>query len=145
MSYMNRDDFAAFTAKTLDEVVQLAEQNCGHQLPRRIAFRWMGHSHPVVRENIVEHIVSRVFVDDEHIFPCVDIGVGDVLEDGTLLIIGHVAGYAPQSFGRNWTRRDGPFVHIVGAPFLNKMAGKKDLWSADKPFGCVIPDVAKPH
>jgi hypothetical protein len=142
---MNRDDFAAFAAKTLDELIQLAEQKCGHELPRRIAFQWLGQSHPVVRENIVEHIVSRVFVDDEHIFPCVDIGVGDVLEGGTLLIIGRVAGYAPRPFGRNWTDRDGPFVHIVGAPFLNKMAGKKDPWSADEPFGFITPDVTKPY
>jgi hypothetical protein len=142
---MNREDFAAFAAKTLDDVIQLAEEKCGNELPHRIAFQWLGLSHPVVSENIVEHIVSRVFVDDEHIFPCVDIGVGDVLEDGTLLIIGSVAGYAPRPFGRNWTGRDGPFVHIVGAPFLNKMAGREDHWSADKPFGFITPDVAKPH
>jgi hypothetical protein len=104
---MNREDFAAFAAKTLDDVIQLAEEKCGNELPHRIAFQWLGH--------------------------------------GTLLIVGSVAGYAPRPFGRNWTGRDGPFVHIVGAPFLNKMAGKKDLWSADKPFGFITPDVAKPH
>jgi len=98
-----------------------------------------------VIENIVEHVVSRVFVDDEHIFPCVDIGVGDVLEDGTLLIVGNVAGYAARPFGRNWTGRDGPFVRIVGGPFLNKMAGKKDHWSPDKPFAFITPDMAKAH
>jgi len=140
---MNREDFAAFTANALNDVIQLAEEKCGNKLPHKIAFQWLGRSHPVVRENIVEHVVSRVFVDDEHIFPCVDIGVGDILEDGTLLIVGSVAGYAPRPFGRNWTGRNGPFVHIVGAPFLNKMSGKQDLWSADKPFGYITPDVAK--
>jgi hypothetical protein len=142
---MNRGDFGAFVAKTLDDVIQLAEEKCGKELSRKIAFRWLGRSHPVVSENIVEHVVSRVFVDDEHIFPCVDIGVGDVLEDGTLLIVGNVAGYAARPFGRNWTGRDGPFVRIVGGPFLNKMAGKKDHWSPDKPFAFITPDMAKAH
>jgi hypothetical protein len=68
--------------------MRLAEEKCGNELPHRIAFQWLGLSHPVVSENIVEHIVSRVLMDDEHIFPCVDIGVGDVLENGTLLIVG---------------------------------------------------------
>src|SRR5579859_5057156 len=100
---MNREDFTAFVARTLDDVIQLAEQKCGKGLSRRIAFRWLGKSHPIVSENIVEHIVERVFVDEEHIFPCVDIGVGDVLADGTLLIVANVAGYAPRPFGQNWT------------------------------------------
>lgn len=32
--------------------------------------------------------LKQVFVEEEHIYPCVDIGVGDILEDGSLLIIG---------------------------------------------------------
>jgi hypothetical protein len=140
---MNREDFAALVARTLDDVIQLAEEKCGKELPRKIAFRWLGRSHPVVSENIVEHIVERVFVDEEHIFPCVDIGVGDILEDGTPLIVGSVAGYAPRPFGQNWTGRDGPFVRIVGRPFLNKMAGKKDRWSPDEVFAFITPDMAK--
>ena len=137
---MNREDFAAFVAKTLDEVILLAEDQCGKELTRQIAFGWLGHLDAVVSENIVEHIVERVFVDQEHIYPCVDIGVGDVLEDGTLLIVGSVAGYTPRPFGQNWKGRDGPFIHIVGGPFLNKMARKKDSWSDGKPFSFITPD-----
>lgn len=138
---MNRADFAAFVTRTLDEVIQLAEEKCGKELSRKIAFLWLGRS--VVSENIVEHIVERVFVDEEHIYPCVDIGVGDVLEDGTLLIVGSVAGYAPRPFGQNWTGRDGPFVRIVGGPLLNKMAGRKDSWSPEKlSFAYITPDMA---
>jgi len=83
-------------------------------------------------------------MNEEHIYPCVDIGVGDVREDGTLLIVGNVAGYAPRRFGKNWTGRDGPFVPIVGAPFLNKMAGKNDDWSPGESFSFIILDMAKP-
>jgi len=142
---MNREDFAAFVARTLEDVVQVAEAKCGKESSRKIAFVWLGRSHPVVNENIVEYIVKRVFVDEEHIYPCVDIGVGDRLDDGTLLIVGSVAGYAPRPFGQNWTGRDGPFVRIVGGPFLNKMAGKKDSWAPDKSFVFITPDVASPQ
>jgi hypothetical protein len=90
----------------------------------------------------VGHIIERVFIDEEHIYPCVDIGVGDILEDGSLLIVGNVAGYAPRSFGKNWTGREGPFVHIVGQPFLTKLAGKALNWSPEKGvFGFCIPDM----
>src|SRR5258707_1336522 len=118
---MNREDFAGFVARTFDDVIRFPEEKCGKELSRKIAFRWLGGSHSVVSENIVEHIVERIFVDEDHIYPCVDIGVGDVLEDSTLLIVGSVAGYALRPFGQNWTGRDGPFVRIVGVTFLNKM------------------------
>ena len=142
---MNREDFRAFVARTLEDVIQLAEKQCGKELSRKIAFQWLGRSQPVVTEKIVEHIVDRVFVDDEHIYPCVDIGVGDVFDDGTLLIVANVAGYAPRPFGQNWHGQDGPFIHIVGGPFLNKMEGKQDTWSPDKAFSFLTPDVSKPR
>jgi hypothetical protein len=142
---MNREDFTAFVARTLEDVIQLAEQQCGKKLSRKIAFQWLGRSQPVVSDNIIEHIVDRVFVDDEHIYPCVDIGVGDVFDDGTLLIVASIAGYAPRPFGQNWKGQDGPFIHIVGGPFLNKMAGRKDSWSPDRAFSFITPEVSKPH
>lgn len=142
---MNREDFASFVATTLDDVVRLAEAQCGKPLPRRLAFQWLGRSHPVVTDNIVEHIVARVFVDEEHIYPCVDIGVGDLLDDGTVLIVGNVAGYAPRPFGPNWKGKPGPFIHIVGGPFLNRIAGKMVTWSPDKPFAFVTQDMPKPQ
>jgi hypothetical protein len=141
---MNRENFAAFVLKTLDEVVELAEQKANRKLSRRLAFQWLGKDKPRINEGIIEHIVERVFVDDEHIYPCVDIGVGDLLEDGTILIVGNVAGYPPRPFCKNWTDREGPFVHIVGAPFLARLSGKKVDWSPEKGvFGFSIPDMKK--
>jgi hypothetical protein len=142
---MNREEFTTFVARTLDDIVQLAEEKCAKKLTQKIVFRWLGSSHAIVSENIVEHIVARVFVDEDRIYPCVDIGVGDVLADGTLLIVGSVAGYAPRPFGKNWTGRDGPFVQIVGHPFLNKMAGREDSWSPDKAFAFIVPEMSKPN
>jgi hypothetical protein len=52
-------------------------------------------------ENIVEQIVNHAFIDEEHIYPFVDLGGGDLLEDGSLLIVGNVEGCPPRTFGRN--------------------------------------------
>jgi hypothetical protein len=70
---MNREDSQLSQRETLDDVIQLAEEKCGKELSRKIAFQWLGGSHPVVRENIVEHIIERVFVDQEHIHPFCDV------------------------------------------------------------------------
>lgn len=141
---MNRENFAAFVERTLNEVVELAEQKANRKLSRKLAFQWLGKDKPRITEEIVEYIVKRVFIDEEHIYPCVDIGVGDILEDGTLLIVGNVAGYSPRPFGKNWTDRDGPFVHIIGEPFLARMSGKKIARSQENAwFGFSIPDMKK--
>ena len=141
---MNREGFEAFVTKMIEEVIELAEGKAGRKLSRRIAFQWLGNDKPRVIEGIVACIVERVFIDDEHIYPCVDIGIGDLLEDGTLLIVGNVAGYPPRPFGKNWTGREGPFVHIIGAPFLARIAGKDFAWSPNNAvFGYSIPDMKK--
>lgn len=139
---MRREEFGSFVERTLEEVIQLAEQKASRQLPRQYVFQWLGRSSSRVTDNIVDHIMERVFVDEDHIYPCVDIGVGDVLENGSLLIVGNVAGYPPRPFGKNWTGRDGPFIHIVGQPFLNRIAGKPSDWSPEKgSFRFITPDM----
>jgi hypothetical protein len=140
---MNREKFSTFVSTVLEDVIQFAEEKAGQKLPRRFAFQWLGRSNPRITENIVEQIVERVFIDEEHIYPCVDLGVGDLLENGSLLIVGNVAGYAPRPLGKNWTGREGPFVPIVGISFLNKLAGVKDSWSPDKPFSFITPEMNK--
>jgi hypothetical protein len=140
---MKRQEFAAFVERTIEEVICLAEEKSGKTIQRKYAFRWLGRSHPTVTDNAIEHIVERVFVDEEHIYPCVDIGVGDILEDGSLLIIGNVAGYAPRPFGPNWTGRMGPFIHVVGQPFFNRVAGKDTKGSVEGTFSFIIPDMKK--
>jgi hypothetical protein len=118
---MTRDGFKRFVAETLEAVIQLAERETGKSLPRKIAFRWFTQKSEPIRENIVEHITERVFIDEEHIYPCVDIGVGDILDDGTVLIMANVAGYSPRPFGKNWHGEDGPFIHIIGQSVLDKL------------------------
>jgi hypothetical protein len=142
---MKREDFATFVEGTIEAVIRLAEEKSGVQLQRKIAFRWLGPSHPILTEDIVDRIVDRVFVDEEHIYPCVDIGVGDILGNGSLLIVGSVSGYAPRPFGTNWTGRDGPFVHIVVTAFMDKIAGKRMQNSSDQTFAYYIPEMRKPR
>jgi hypothetical protein len=141
---MDRETFKAFVNSTLDDVVQLAEEKSSRKLSRKLAFQWLGKNKPRIAQDIAEYIVERVFVDENHIYPCVDIGVGDLLEDGTVLIVGNVAGYAPRPFGKNWTGREGPFVHIVGAPFLARASGKHFEWSPEiGVFAFSIPEMKK--
>ncbi|MGO9318661.1 MAG: hypothetical protein ACLPXT_15720 [Terracidiphilus sp.] len=141
---MDRDTFTVLVNRTLEEVVELAEEKAGRKLSRKLAFQWLGNNKPRITKDIAEYIVERVFVDEEHIYPCVDIGVGNLLEDDTVLIVGNVAGYTPRPFGKNWTGREGPFVHIVGAPFLARVSGKHVEWSPENSvFGYSIPDMKK--
>jgi len=138
---MTREEFTNFVEKTIEEVICLAEQKCGKALPRSYAFKWLGRSQQLITENAIEHIVQRVFIDEDHIYPCVDIGVGDLLEDGSLLIVGNLAGYAPCPFCDNWTGRKGPFIHIIGAPLLNRISGKSVGSFTDDVFAFSIPDM----
>ena len=140
---MNREEFFSLVSTTLEVVIQFAEEKAGQKLPRTLAFQWLGRSNTRITENIVGNIVKRVFIDEEHIYPCVDLGVADLLEDGSLLIVGNVAGRSPRPFARNRTGHEGPFVPIVGISFLNKMAGVKDSFSPDRPFQFVTAGMAK--
>lgn len=122
---MTKTDFQNFVAKTLEEVIHLAEKESGKSLSRKIAFRWFVQKEEPIRQNITQHITDRVYVDEVNIYPCVDIGVGDILEDGTLIIFANIAGYDPKPWGMNWQGNEGPFIHIIGQKFLNKV-GKKE-------------------
>jgi hypothetical protein len=140
---MTREEFSTVVSTALEDAIQFAEEEAGRKLPRTFAFQWLGRTNPRLTENIIEEIVKRVFIDEGHIYPCVDMGVADLLHDGSLLIIGSVAGYAPRPFGPNWTGRQGPFVPIVGISFLNKLVGAKDSFSPDKPFRFITLNLAK--
>jgi hypothetical protein len=142
---MQRELFADFVAQTLEDVIVLAEEKVGKKLPRRIAFQWLGEAQPQITEGVVEYIVQRVYLDAEHIYPCVDLGVADLAEDGSLLIVGNVSGYPATTFRRNWTGREGPFVRIVGSPLVERMRGHSPKWKPEAgSFSYTIPDMKRP-
>jgi hypothetical protein len=118
---MTRSEFAEFVERTLEEVLQFAEERTHTSLPRKIKFRWLGQD-TLMEKGIVEAIVSRVWVDPGNIYPSVDIGVGDLAEDGAPIVVANVAGYSPRPFQNNWTGRNGPFVFIIGEAFVNKFS-----------------------
>lgn len=118
---MTRDKFLTFVEKTLEEVIKIAEKESGQSLSRKISFRWFSQKDEPIKENIAEHITEKVYIDESHIYPCVDIGVGDILDDGTLVIFANIAGYSPRPFGTNWHGKEGPFIHIIGHQFLIKV------------------------
>lgn len=120
---MTREEFKQFVERTLEEVVQLAEKQTGKILSRKIAFHWFAReSDPIITKDIAEYITQRIYIDENHIYPIVDIGVADVLDDGTVLIEAIIAGYSPQHFQKNWTGRDGPFVHMVSQNVIDKLS-----------------------
>lgn len=120
---MNREEFKGFIERELENVIQFAEKHTGKQLPRDYCFRWAFRG-ALFCENIPEVIASKVWEDENHIRPCVDIIVTDFLENGKLIIDGIVAGYAARSFGKNWTGNDGPFVYGVGQNLQDRLKGE---------------------
>jgi len=118
---VTRDAFKTHVQETIEGVICDAEKRVCVQLGRRYCFNWMGaKSEPVPEGQVVEFITQHVYIDPDHIYPCVDIGVGDILDDGRLLLIGGRAGYPPCEWRKNWTGREGPFVPIMGQKLLDK-------------------------
>jgi hypothetical protein len=138
---MTREEFTAFTEGAIEDALQLAEERVGKQISRNIAFKWLGSEEDPIRDGIVEAIVGRVYQDDEHIYPCVDIGVMDLLDDGSPVIMAAVAGFAPRPFCKNWTGRDGPYVRILGNAFVLKALGQE--YHEGKFIGFSLPDMAR--
>jgi hypothetical protein len=118
---MNREEFKAFVEQTLEKVICFAEAETGQKLSRQFCFHWFGHAYEKTCRDISEHITQRIYIDENHIYPCVDIGVTDILESGTLIISAGIAGYSPRQFQKNWTDREGPFVYIVGQRVFDKL------------------------
>ncbi len=121
---MNREEFKTFTESELENVIKFAEKHTGRQLPRDYCFRWAFNGE-IFCENIPEVIAQRVYGDEDHIRPCVDIVVTDFLDDRRLIIDGIVAGYAARPFGKNWTGNEGPFVYGVGQKLVDKLKGEQ--------------------
>lgn len=117
---MKREEFREFVDKTLDEVKLYAELHANKSLPTEFKFKWLRDDcEPVYgRENVVNEIVRLVFVDEDKIYPCVDLNIG--LEDDLISITSWIANYDPRPFQSGWSKRPGPFIYCVGQGVISK-------------------------
>jgi len=120
---MTPEDFKRHTAERIEASVQNAERALGRKLPRRLAFRWISPSRPIVTEGIEEEVARVAYVDESHIYPCIDIGPIKIDAEGRLVIGGFRAGYAPRPFDRNWKGEKGPFILIYGQNLADTLGG----------------------
>lgn len=120
---MERKEFQEHISKRIEDALKAAESASGTSLSRRIEFCWSFKTEDRISSGIVEQIWKRVYLGPNEIYPCVDMGVIDRLQDGTPILSANVCGYSPRAFQKNWTGQDGPFVIIVGMPFLEKAKG----------------------
>src|SRR5882762_347259 len=130
---MRRDDFKRHVLIRIDESIRAAEEALGAALPRDIVFQWISPKGEKVAGDVAEEVARLVFVDEDLIFPCVDIGPSDLEADGRLLIGAIRAGYSPRPFGKNWTGADGPFVLIFGEALRKRIAEQRDRADRDRP------------
>ena len=118
---MKREDFKAIAVEALEQLVSRAEQRTGRQFSRLFCFRGL-IGDDQIDGDIAEYLVNMTFVDEDHIFPCFDLFLEEVLSDGRLLVRGYRAGYAPCAFGAHFTYetlghdagRVGPFKLGIG-------------------------------
>ncbi len=109
---MNIWEFKKHTSERIEASIRNAEAALGRELPRTLAFRWIGPEGPIVTTAIEEEVARLAFVDDDHINPCVDIGPFELDREGRLVIGAILSGYAPRAFGLNWKGEPGPFILI---------------------------------
>jgi hypothetical protein len=128
---MNRDEFKTHTIASVEDSITRLEGIIGVALPRDLAFQWLREPDRYYFGNeVIEGITARVYVDEDHIWPCVDIGPSKILPDGRLLIVATRAGHPPRPFGLNWSGRMGPFVLVHGGDLVSLTfdgQGKSDM------------------
>ncbi|MFO1513871.1 MAG: hypothetical protein U1F83_13300 [Verrucomicrobiota bacterium] len=101
---MTRDEFRKVVEEALEQLVTTAEQRINRKLPRQYCLSGLG-SNKVASDDATEFLTNWVFVDESHIFPCVDLFLEELLPDGRLRFSAYRAGYEPCAFGEHVTYR----------------------------------------
>ncbi|RKE95465.1 hypothetical protein [Ichthyenterobacterium magnum] len=117
---MTRTEFKKHIDKTLSELKLYAELHAGMELPNEYEFEWQFADKPkaVGKENVTELIAERVYLNENKIYPCVDLIVEKITDENRILISGRIAGYEPREFGKGWSNRPGPFIYGIGNEIL---------------------------
>jgi len=82
---MKREEFKAIVVQALEQLVSRAEQKTGQNLSRSFCFRGLSGDEQI-EGDIAEALTSMTFVDEDHIFPCFDLFLEDVMPGGRLLL-----------------------------------------------------------
>lgn len=121
---MDKENFKKFTDEALKNILIAGEIYSGKPLPQKIVFQWGWlDKKERFRENISQIIVDnpRVYIDEDHINPCLDLIVLDILPSNETLIGCYVSGFELRSFPeRNWTGIPGPYIYVVSSKIYNK-------------------------
>lgn len=99
---MTRAEFKLIVEQAIEQLTVAAEAATGRQLPRRYCFSWLAQKDISAADDVAEFLVSFGWVDEEHIWPCWDLFLERLLPDGTLLLMGYRAGFAPCPYGEHF-------------------------------------------
>jgi hypothetical protein len=117
---MTRDDFKKYVEDTIEGFIQEAEKRIGHALPRRYCFGYCNPPRVIAeQEQVSEYLAQLVFVDEEHIYPCFDLILDDILDDGRLLFVGYRAHFKPRPWEQGFMQ-PGPFNLKISDEFFKK-------------------------
>jgi hypothetical protein len=122
---MTKKEFIEFVDETLNEVKLYAEIYADKTLPDNFKFKWLKDDCETVigRKNVIDEIVKLVFVEENKIYPCVDLNIG--LDDEYISLTSWIANYEPQTFQKGWSNRPGPFIYCVGQEIINNRIDTK--------------------
>lgn len=116
---MTKKEFIEFVDITLNEVKLYAEIHSNKSLPNKFKFKWLKDDCEtfVGRENVINEIVRLVFIEEDKIYPCVDLNIG--LEEECITITSWIANYEPRPFQKGWSNRPGPFIYCLGPDIIS--------------------------
>lgn len=116
------DDFKKHIDKTLDELKLYAEMHCDRKLSGEFEFDWTSNKNNIItkKDAIINEIARKVFLNDNEIYPCVDLIIEDVTKKGIIIFKAQIAGFRPRPFQKGWSNRPGPFIYGINSHLIAK-------------------------
>jgi len=125
---MTRDEFKKIVEEALETLVATAEQRLDRKFTRQYCLSGLG-TKEVVPGDTIDFLTDWIFVDENHIYPCVDLFLDELLPDGRLRFRAYRAGYQPCGYRErfDWGGHDSGLVwpfKLGCNNFVQKMGGK---------------------
>ncbi len=119
---MTKNEFIKHVEKTLSELKLYAELHSGKELPNDFEFEWRLAKKLIAvgKENVIKLIADKVYLNENEIYPCVDLIVEKITKDNRIYISGRIAGLQPTKFGKGWSNRPGPFIYGIENNLISK-------------------------